>query len=74
MVYCMVQHLLIIQTFTDKQNNMTKEEKKEYNRANYGFLQIKREEYELLKQHCKTNGFIMGTFVSNLIRREIKKK
>jgi hypothetical protein len=53
---------------------MTKEEKKEYNRANYGFLQIKREEYELLKQHCKTNGFIMGTFVSKLIRREIKKK
>ena len=53
---------------------MTKEEKKEYNKKNYGFLQIKKDEYELLKAYCKKNGFIMGTFVSNLIRKEIKNK
>ena len=53
---------------------MTLEERREYNRKNYGFLQIKKEEYDLLKAYCKQHGFVMGTFVSNIIRKEINKK
>lgn len=68
----MVLHLQITTEYI-KTSYMTKEEKQVYNKTNYGFLQIKREEYELLKKYCKEHGFIMGTFVSNLIRKEIKR-
>lgn len=53
---------------------MTQEEKKEYNKKNYGFLQLKKEDYLLLKAYCKEQGLIMSSFVGRLIKKELKKK
>ena len=38
-------------SYTDEisKPKMTQEERKEYNRKNYGFLQLKKEDYNLLK-------------------------
>jgi len=44
------------------------EEKKKY-----GMLQLDYEIHKLLKDYCKENGFIMSTYVANLIRKNIKR-
>jgi len=40
----------------------------------YAMLQLPKETHTLLKEHCKQHGFIMSSFVSNLINKTIKPK
>ena len=43
-------------------------------KVKYAMLQLPIETHTLLKEYCKQNGFIMGSFVSNLINKTIKQK
>ena len=45
-----------------------KEEKK------YAMLQLDVETHKKLKEYCKGNGFIMSTWVANLIKKSLKTK
>jgi hypothetical protein len=45
-----------------------KEEKK------YAMIQVSSEIHQLVKEYCDTNGFKIGSLVSILIRKHIKKK
>ena len=43
-------------------------------RAVYSMLQIPKEVHTQLKEYCNKHGFVMGHFVSNLIKKAIKPK
>lgn len=45
-----------------------KEEKK------YAMLQLDVETHKKLKEYCKLSGFIMSTYVANLIKKSLKTK
>jgi uncharacterized protein (DUF1330 family) len=45
-----------------------KEEKK------YAMLQLDVETHKKLKEYCKSQGFIMSTWVGNLIKKSLKAK
>lgn len=43
-------------------------------KVDYAMLQLPKETHTLLKEYCKQHGFIMSSFVSNLINKSIKQK
>jgi hypothetical protein len=45
-----------------------KEEKK------YAMLQLDAQTHKMLKEYCKSQGFIMSTYVVNLIKKSLKGK
>jgi hypothetical protein len=40
----------------------------------YAMIQVSSEIHELVKEYCNQNGFKIGSLVSILIRKHIKKK
>jgi len=40
----------------------------------YAMIQVSSDIYELIKDYCNENGFKIGSLVSILIRKHIKKK
>ena len=40
----------------------------------YAMLQLDVETHKKLKEYCKGNGFIMSTWVANLIKKSLKTK
>jgi hypothetical protein len=44
------------------------------NQKKYSMIQVPTEIHELVKEYCNENGFKIGSLVSILIRKHIKKK
>jgi len=44
------------------------------NQKKYAMIQVPTEIHELVKEYCNQNGFKIGSLVSILIRKHIKKK